>query len=210
VLPEPADRAAEWNAAADHIQAMPGYPWLLRPEAAVEELRRAAADTPDQLADTLPAWLAQRFDPRGPDWNALTDDDRAYWEHQARAVRRAVERGGFKPAGGGAHTCRNCTGIDPDTCLMNPDRPKPPPMDPVHILGIGADAAPAVGGAQQADRIVAYRHPATGALFCVRCAPRNPGDIWAPVTAEELKDGGTCVGCGADVLIEQQPKEAGA
>lgn len=46
--------------------------------------------------DTLPAWLAQRFDPRGADWEQLGDDDRAYWEHQARAVRRAVARGGFK------------------------------------------------------------------------------------------------------------------
>lgn len=46
--------------------------------------------------DTLPAWLAQRFDPNGAPWDALTDDDRAYWEHQARAVRRAVARGGFK------------------------------------------------------------------------------------------------------------------
>jgi hypothetical protein len=48
--------------------------------------------------DTLPAWLVQRFDPRGPDWGALTDEDRAYWEHQAAAVRRAVARGGFKAA----------------------------------------------------------------------------------------------------------------
>ncbi|WP_435279272.1 hypothetical protein [Streptomyces sp. 1222.5] len=45
---------------------------------------------------TLPAWLCQRFDPRSPDWDNLSDDDRAYWEHQARAVQRAVQRGGFK------------------------------------------------------------------------------------------------------------------
>jgi hypothetical protein len=76
---------------------------------------------------------------------------------------------------------------------------------------MGDAAEPAVGGARQpkdTDRVVAYRHPATGALFCVRSAPRNPGDIWTPVTAEELEDGGVCVGCGADVLIEQQPTEA--
>lgn len=48
--------------------------------------------------DTLPAWLAQRFDPRGPDWDNLDANDRNYWEHHARAVRRAVERGGFKSA----------------------------------------------------------------------------------------------------------------
>lgn len=29
-----------------------------------------------------------------------------------------------------AHSCRNCAGIDPDTCLANPDRPKPTPDTP--------------------------------------------------------------------------------
>ena len=46
--------------------------------------------------DTLAPWLAQRFDPQGAPWDGMSDDDRSYWEHQARAVRRAVERGGFK------------------------------------------------------------------------------------------------------------------
>ncbi|MEW2164361.1 hypothetical protein AB0912_15415 [Streptomyces sp. NPDC007084] len=55
-------------------------------------------------ADTMPAWLAQRFDPRGPEWDALTDDDRTYWEHHAAAVRRAVARGGFKAAEGAQQT----------------------------------------------------------------------------------------------------------
>lgn len=48
--------------------------------------------------DTLPAWLYQRFMPAGVGWDNLTADDREYWEHQARAVRRAVERGGFRTA----------------------------------------------------------------------------------------------------------------
>ncbi|MEU5496127.1 hypothetical protein [Streptomyces griseofuscus] len=63
------------------------------------EARPAEAQQPETgaPADTLPAWLLQRFDPRSPDWEQLGDDDRAYWEHQARAVRRAVARGGFKP-----------------------------------------------------------------------------------------------------------------
>ncbi|MFD8839809.1 hypothetical protein [Streptomyces griseofuscus] len=68
----------------------------------VDQLRQTAVgaqqepDTEAEPADTLPAWLLQRFDPRSPDWEQLSDDDRAYWEHQARAVRRAVARGGFK------------------------------------------------------------------------------------------------------------------
>ncbi|MFE0207054.1 hypothetical protein [Streptomyces sp. NPDC058985] len=47
-------------------------------------------------ADTLAAWLHRRFEPRDVDWEQLGEDDRSYWEHQARAVRRAVARGGFK------------------------------------------------------------------------------------------------------------------
>lgn len=46
--------------------------------------------------DTLPAWLYRRFAGGVPAWEWLDDGDRTYWEHQAAAVRRAVERGGFK------------------------------------------------------------------------------------------------------------------
>jgi hypothetical protein len=46
--------------------------------------------------DTLAPWLAKRFDPQGAPWDGMSDDDRSYWEHQARAVRRAVARDGFK------------------------------------------------------------------------------------------------------------------
>lgn len=45
VLPTLADRAAEWRAAADHIEAMRGYPSVMVPEEAVEELRRMADET---------------------------------------------------------------------------------------------------------------------------------------------------------------------
>ncbi|MFJ7895951.1 hypothetical protein [Streptomyces anthocyanicus] len=51
---------------------------------------------------TLPAWLYQRFMAHGVGWDQLDEDDRSYWEHQARAVRRAVARGGFKQPAIGA------------------------------------------------------------------------------------------------------------
>lgn len=57
---------------------------------------RPARHSEPATEDTLPAWLAKRFDPRGADWDGMSDDDRAYWAHQAAAVRRAVARGGFK------------------------------------------------------------------------------------------------------------------
>lgn len=55
------------------------------------------ADEPAK-PDTLPAWLYQRFAVihGAPAWDRITDRDRTCWEHHARAVRRAVERGGFK------------------------------------------------------------------------------------------------------------------
>ncbi|WP_086732880.1 hypothetical protein [Streptomyces glaucescens] len=62
-------------------------------------LRRMADEAHPAQPDTLPAWLHWRFGTQGQHaqtWDALTDDDRSYWEHQARAVRRAVARGGFK------------------------------------------------------------------------------------------------------------------
>lgn len=60
---------------------------------------RQPVDLPTQPtgeADMLPAWLHQRFAYDGVDWDRLNEDDREYWEHQARAVRRAVARSGFK------------------------------------------------------------------------------------------------------------------
>ncbi|MFJ9012298.1 hypothetical protein [Streptomyces canus] len=59
-----------------------------------------AAEAPaTEEQDTLPAWLYQRFSrsrPNTPAWDRLMDEDRSYWEHHARAVRRAVERNGFR------------------------------------------------------------------------------------------------------------------
>ncbi|MFF9287567.1 hypothetical protein [Streptomyces griseosporeus] len=72
-------------------------PNCAQPTAAVAHVVADDSDDPG----TLPAWLHWRFGTRGlyaQTWDALSDGDRAYWEHQARAVRRAVARGGFKAA----------------------------------------------------------------------------------------------------------------
>ena len=57
---------------------------------------------PEQpAADTLPEWMNHRYGRNPHGWDGLSDDERAYWAHEAAAVRRAVARGGFKtPAGG--------------------------------------------------------------------------------------------------------------
>lgn len=72
--------------------------WLELDAERAPVLRRdlAGPDGEQPGPDTLPAWLYRRFMPDGIGWDNLDDGDRAYWEHQAAAVRRAVERGGFK------------------------------------------------------------------------------------------------------------------
>ena len=56
-------------------------------------------DTPDTMAQ----WLRQRFGSRpfttgdpSKGWDALSDTDKEYREHEAAAVKRAAARGGFK------------------------------------------------------------------------------------------------------------------
>lgn len=46
--------------------------------------------------ERLGEWLYRRFRPYNTPWAEFSQDDRDYWAHEARAVRRAVERGGFK------------------------------------------------------------------------------------------------------------------
>lgn len=51
---------------------------------------------PDDEPGTLGEWLFWRFGRDGRSWASLVPEDQEYWEHEAAAVRRAVERGGFK------------------------------------------------------------------------------------------------------------------
>lgn len=87
----PAGTHADWLVDSEHAHACP---WCEneRLRARVAELE-GGANGPD----TLPAWLHWRFGPHGQPWSDVPAEDQALWEHQARAVRRAVARGGFKP-----------------------------------------------------------------------------------------------------------------
>jgi len=46
--------------------------------------------------DTLAEWLFNRYFKVETPWEALDEDNKAFMEHEANAVRRAVARGGFK------------------------------------------------------------------------------------------------------------------
>ncbi len=106
--PAPADRAATLHEAAeavDNTEFPDEYVDLFDNGArwASRLLRRLAHDAAAGVqppttgeADTLAPWLYRRFMVAGVGWDQLDEDDRSYWEHHARAVRRAVARGGFR------------------------------------------------------------------------------------------------------------------
>lgn len=60
----------------------------------------------------------------------------------------------------------------------------------------GPDAEPATA----AEPVVAYRSPG-GSLYCVDCCHGN--GMFAPLTSDDLPNGGLCDDCGTDVLIER-------
>lgn len=121
VLPS-ADRAAVLREAISYLEAhLEGFfrewpeerqnsPWVLGWKDATAELRRMADEQPAEADDTVHTCPGRWG---GPQCRCFDTEQPAE-----------------------AHACRTCEGIDPDTCLMNPNRPKRPPMDPVHILGI--------------------------------------------------------------------------
>jgi hypothetical protein len=55
-----------------------------------------AYETEKSEKDTLAEWLFNRFFKAGTPWEDLDEDNKAFMEHEANAVRRAVARGGFK------------------------------------------------------------------------------------------------------------------
>jgi len=74
--------------------------------AARKEYNQARRDRPAKTGpDTFPQWLYQRIgvsrwksDDPSRGWDGLSEEDRAYWIHEAAAIRRAVARNGFKKA----------------------------------------------------------------------------------------------------------------
>lgn len=92
---------AKWEEQYPREQVVSDYDrWLVEAERNLAEARHLveAEGAQHPEPDTLPAWLAMRFDARGAPWNGMSDDDRTYWEDQARAVRRAIARDWFKAA----------------------------------------------------------------------------------------------------------------
>jgi hypothetical protein len=56
-------------------------------------------------------------------------------------------------------------------------------------------------------RVVAYRSPTTGRLYCRLCCTWL--GVFADLASEVLPDGGICARCGRDVLIDPPQSEAG-
>lgn len=72
------------------------------------------------------------------------------------------------------------------------------------------DAGQQLAGADtEAGRIVAYRLAGIQGVHCPNCSPPPHGDIWTPLTSDDLEPGATCRTCGRGVLIPQEPQSAG-
>jgi hypothetical protein len=65
-----------------------------------------------------------------------------------------------------------------------------------------------IHGPAEADRIVAYRAPGSGPLYCRECC--HGGGNFTPLTSDDLPDGGLCDACGVDVLIDPVAKDGAA
>ena len=115
----PKDAEACRLALSEALHLGNGAPWDAILDRAGELSRRdveaSQSETPHG-PDTLAAWLYSRFIDAldAPAWDLLPDADRAYWEHHAQAVRRAVARGGFKAAVEETHVVAS-DGADPET-----------------------------------------------------------------------------------------------
>jgi hypothetical protein len=159
----PASAVATWKRAADLLRRMAAVP------AAVSD--RTDGETRDDCCGAEPpvadGWV-------GDCWCTLPPGHSSKHRCEPCAERHGAPDWTDLPAVGGAHSCRNCAGINPDTCLMNPDRPKPVPVHAVPLPGsngissccgrppcefvgervtrnpdeVTCPAAPAVGGAQ--------------------------------------------------------------
>ena len=132
-----------------------------------EEAALIRAHCPDHLdSDSAEgAWMACHCD--------VADD----------MLRRLVDE--TQPSEAPAHSCGNCEGIDPGSCLANPDRPKPPPMDPWRILGIDNCLTPATHNQGCACTAAAepepVRHAPGTAILCPDCSARGHAVCMADV-----------------------------
>lgn len=72
-------------------------------EGSERAFKKSEAAMAEAKPDTMAQWLRQRFSPqpfktgdKSEGWDAVSDTEKAYWEHEAAAVKRAAARGGFK------------------------------------------------------------------------------------------------------------------
>jgi hypothetical protein len=204
VLPAPADRAAVLEEAADAVAADTGF--HIRYGAAIDYaehyaalLRRLAVESAvvDRVAAETPP--AETLRPAATEWTfeACYDADNDKWHGIGGTYRdRAEAKDAFK------HRAENDSGHvkhfkfrlvrATTTYAVEAERP-------VVVAQPGKDTE---------TRVVAHVLATHTDLHCLNCAPPPHGDVWTPVTADDLDDGGVCVRCGVDVLIPQQPKEA--
>ena len=184
VLPEPTTRAAaSWAAdfAEDVAEKLRSHHEFERSNGALDvaaELRRLAGEPQPTHSETRRCTCEHPADEHSI--YGCVDGCACEWMPKRTPVRHAP---------GKVILCPDCCAKGYAICM--PDVP---------AAGAGQD------GAQEGDRIVAYRSALPGAwsLYCTRHLDEL-GD-GTPLTADDLPDGGLCAQCGVDVLIEQEPR----
>jgi hypothetical protein len=215
--PAPADRTARWEAAAHaagrEVDRNALAVYMAVADAEQAELRREHAERLDHIEGAL-----ARIRDRAEVVQVRVRRVLAFAEQvvatsgpgPAGAVQAVIDRLGAAVEEQPASDPSRLAGEARDERETQAAQPKRPPMDPVHILGIGAPAAVAQQSKEaDGDRIVAYQSPGGTALFCTRHRD-GLSPYWPPVFSEDLPDGGICAHstCGADLLIPQQPEAA--
>lgn len=153
--------------------------------------REAQRDISDLLDGRTPvpcSWVAVKSSHSPHDWQPQPGMDAVRCPGYSRPVA-GVQAARHAP--GKAILCPDCAAKGHAVCQ---------PAAVVPAAGAGQDET------QEASRVVAYR-VGGHALHCIGCTPSPRGDIWEPVTSEDLPDGGLCSKCDVDVLIPQNGAE---
>lgn len=118
--------------------------------------------------DTLPQWLYQRFTHNFTTWENLHADDQLYWEHEAAAVRRAVERGGFKQPTVTICELPHQSVEEEDACERQ--RIKSADVTETNVVWMTSEAVPVQSMPRPSRPCQTTQHCASHG-WCRRCAP---------------------------------------
>ncbi|WP_405960776.1 hypothetical protein OG235_27825 [Streptomyces sp. NBC_00024] len=223
--PAPADRAATFREAAELVAALDRRKIGI----VADTIKDAWEEGRDECADLLRRLAVEAEPDDGPTWSDICPRcNRWYTTSEPGAHEKACQkqltveaeqaggpsRGATEPQPEAQTGCpsdvaaafASCPGYE----MAGPSPCRCPCYGCKHHCGAHQPAVSSRPGTEQeanaGARIVAHVLATHTDLHCLNCTPPPHGDVWTPVTADELDDGGVCVQCGVDVLIPQAPQ----